>query len=400
MFFGYSRPCGESTSLTETDESELGTSDSCDNECTSNSSLSDSESQCGPLELMSGDEVESSTVMSHDLGEVVNSGRSLSETEKYQLLKAPFMPDRKYKFPQVADSSGHNRSFQWQWLEEYPGLVYSPQGEGGFCKYCALFSKEPNKLGVLVAHPLKNFRKAKEILNNPFIGKDGHGKLSHAVAMSDAVQFMKYMDNQVQPIDRMLSSVLAQQIAENRLKLKSILKTVILCGRRNFSLCGHRDDFTSDSSDKGNFDALLSFRADAGDMVLANHFETMSSRATYTSKTIQNELISVCGEYIQEQILKKISKQVILVFLLMKQLILQIQSNYQWLSDLLTMINLLMRNFWNLLLANLVLLVRCYWIQFLIPLRKNGSLIYRSSVARPMMAQEPWPARLEGWQQE
>ena len=77
--------------------------------------------------------------------------------QKYQLLKAPFMPDRKYKFSRVTDSSGHNRSFQWHWLEEYPGLVYSPQAEGGFGKYCALFSKEPSKLGVLVACPLKNF---------------------------------------------------------------------------------------------------------------------------------------------------------------------------------------------------------------------------------------------------
>ena len=55
------RPCGESTSLTETDESHLGTSDSSDNESElGTSDSSDSESQCGPLELMSVDDVENS----------------------------------------------------------------------------------------------------------------------------------------------------------------------------------------------------------------------------------------------------------------------------------------------------------------------------------------------------
>jgi hypothetical protein len=42
----------------------------------------------------------------------------------------------------------------------------------------------------------------------------------------------------------------------------------------------------------GNFKALLSFRVDAGDDILAHHLKTAASNATYISKTTQNEIIN------------------------------------------------------------------------------------------------------------
>ena len=56
----------------------------------------------------------------------------------------------------------------------------------------------------------------------------------------------------------------------------------------------------------GNFQALLQFRVDAGDNILREHFATASSHATYRSKTTQNELISLCGDYIRDQILAEV----------------------------------------------------------------------------------------------
>ena len=56
----------------------------------------------------------------------------------------------------------------------------------------------------------------------------------------------------------------------------------------------------------GNFQKLLEFRIDAGDTVLSEHFETAHKRATYRSKTTQNELIDICGQYIQNQLLNEI----------------------------------------------------------------------------------------------
>ena len=63
-----------------------------------------------------------------------------------------------------------------------------------------------------------------------------------------------------------------------------------------------------DSVNHGNFQALLWFQVDAGDQVLKEHLETASLNATYTSKEIQNQMISVCGDIIRNRLLDKIHK--------------------------------------------------------------------------------------------
>ena len=75
---------------------------------------------------------------------------------------------------------------------------------------------------------------------------------------------------------------------------------IIYCEKQGISFRGHRDDATTDaSSNRGNFIALLEFRAKT-DSVLANFIEKAPKNARYTSKTIQNELIDVSGVYIRE----------------------------------------------------------------------------------------------------
>ncbi len=62
------------------------------------------------------------------------------------------------------------------------------------------------------------------------------------------------------------------------------------------------------SVNHGNFQALLRFRIDAGDQVLKEHLETASLNATYPSKDIQNQMISVCGDITRNRLLDKIHK--------------------------------------------------------------------------------------------
>ncbi|CAF3828199.1 unnamed protein product [Rotaria sordida] len=57
---------------------------------------------------------------------------------------------------------------------------------------------------------------------------------------------------------------------------------------------------------QGNFRSLLRFRIDAGDSTLASHLSTASKAATYISKTTQNELIEICGNFIREHIINEI----------------------------------------------------------------------------------------------
>lgn len=54
--------------------------------------------------------------------------------------------------------------------------------------------------------------------------------------------------------------------------LRMIVESVILCGKQNIPLRGHRDDSTSTSSNKGNFWAILNLLA-SHDKELAEHIK-------------------------------------------------------------------------------------------------------------------------------
>ena len=91
------------------------------------------------------------------------------------------------------------------------------------------------------------------------------------------------------------------------MKLSSIIKSVILLAQRNFSFCAHRDDSQyHDTEDCGNFQALLDFRIDSSDEILKEHFSTALCNATLRSKATQNEIISCCSDFINEEIIDDI----------------------------------------------------------------------------------------------
>jgi len=51
---------------------------------------------------------------------------------------------------------------------------------------------------------------------------------------------------------------------------------------------------------------LLRFRVNAGDEALEGHLRTASSRATYISRTVQNDIIECCGSVILDNILQRV----------------------------------------------------------------------------------------------
>ena len=206
--------------------------------------------------------------------------------------------------------NGCKRHFQSSWLSKYNGLVYSESADGGFCKYCVVFVKcGPNckvkELVVLVKKPLTNFKKATEKLDEHF-----HDKQFHKAAMEAAMLFIKLQKNKSLSIDQQLSNLRRQHVAKNRLVLQSIVETVMLCARQGLALRGHRDDSTHVESaplaNHGNFLALLQFRIRAGDELLKEHLQTAKGNALYTSKTVQNEIIAICGNLIRQKLLKYI----------------------------------------------------------------------------------------------
>ena len=230
-------------------------------------------------------------------------GASIPADSKYQLLTNHFKPGVDYKFPK----SVSGRAFQYRWLQLYPWLVYSKQENGGYCLPCVLFAScgyHRSDPGILVRRPLISFPKALELFHKH------KAKDYHKTAVVRADEFLQVMKNQQPSIRHRINQALADTISSNRLKLASIVKTILLCGRQNIALRGHRDNATDlerDTSENyGNFWALLKFRIEAGDEILGEHLATAPRNATYTSSNIQNQLIDILGGHIREKILNKV----------------------------------------------------------------------------------------------
>ena len=168
----------------------------------------------------------------HDILSYMSVAKTVSN--KYQLTIQCFVPENTYKFPKDANI-GH--SFQYRWLAKYPWLRYSKRADGEFCLACAFFQSsnfcsDPN---VLVTTPLTDFKRALEKL-------DQHSNRAyHKFAIVKMNEFVKVMTRRQGNIQVQLDDACAAQIAKNRQKIQSIVETVILCGRQNILLRGHRD---------------------------------------------------------------------------------------------------------------------------------------------------------------
>ena len=83
----------------------------------------------------------------------------------------------------------------------------------------------------------------------------------HKIAVVVLEDFVKVMTNKQPSIRHRLDEAAQQQIDINREKMQSIIETIILRGRQNIALRGHRDSFfeveKDPSAPHGNFWALL-----------------------------------------------------------------------------------------------------------------------------------------------
>lgn len=254
--------------------------------------------------------METAMVNVKDIGLFYEKVPLLTQEEKYDLCLNVWRPERSYEFPR-SNESGAKRAFSFNWFERFPWLAYSKYLDGAFCLPCVLFGRATGhnmqKLDKLFKSPLTYWTSASSKL------KDHESKSTlHHFSMLQMDQLMSVMEKRQKPIEEIADSVRHARIRLNREKLKPILETVVFCGRQNIALRGHRDDSTyleaQHGRNTGNFQELLDFRVNSGDRILEEHFKTAKRNANYRSKTIQNEMISCCGEYISQSIIKEIKE--------------------------------------------------------------------------------------------
>ena len=246
----------------------------------------------------------------NDIGLHFNKISEMDEKRKYDLIKNVWRPPLDYNFPQHVENQRHwrlNKDYLNPSSTEYfPWLTYSAYFDGTFCLPCVAFASKLGKsisLKKLFTEPFTRWNGARPRWANHSISQ------LHKDCSSAMETFLSQMEKKEKRIDEILNETMRKRVSENRKKLIPIIKTVVLCGRQNMALRGHRDDakhIADTSINSGNFQALLNFRVDSGDTVLREHFETAPKNATYRSKTIQNEIISCCQDYITDDVLDEI----------------------------------------------------------------------------------------------
>ncbi|XP_050063320.1 zinc finger MYM-type protein 1-like [Aphis gossypii] len=142
-------------------------------------------------------------------------------------------------------------------------ISYSEAKGGAFCKYCLVFVKVGGKnrqpLGNFVKTAFDAWKKAKQAF------REHSEMIYHTSSTLDADHFLKVYSKLEPTIINRLDSSRVEQIKENRKRLIPIIECIILCGRQEIALRGHRDAgniFTHDTSNQGNFRSILLYRTD------------------------------------------------------------------------------------------------------------------------------------------
>ncbi|XP_029342161.1 zinc finger MYM-type protein 1-like [Acyrthosiphon pisum] len=186
--------------------------------------------------------------------------------------------------------------------------AYSKIRQGGYCKYYVAFAKYGRignqLLGQLVVNPFKNYKDALQI--------SGLTKKYHIDAVLDAENVLDVYEKRKVPIIQQIDNDGVIQIQENRKRLVPIIQCILLCGREDISLRGHRDHGQIDISDDrrygGNFRAILKFRAKGdgylktvleGPVNMSECFSVMADETTDISTTEQ--LYSICVRYVDSK---------------------------------------------------------------------------------------------------
>ncbi|XP_022529426.2 zinc finger MYM-type protein 1 isoform X1 [Astyanax mexicanus] len=191
------------------------------------------------------------------------------------------------------------RSFKAAWYNIHPWLEYSKHSDSAYCFACRHFS--PPKSSETVFDSVAGFRNWKKATY-----KEGgfaiHARSErHKQAMIAWRDYQKAVKNDATLLNA-LNKEHNKQITENRDYIKTIAEVLLLTATQNIAQRGHNE--SADSDNKGNFMAILE--------TIAKHDKTVKKRLTsihnakYTSKVIQNEVLSCLADMVRTKIIEEV----------------------------------------------------------------------------------------------
>lgn len=274
----------------------------------------------------SSNEVLNLLEFSDDIGHFLKPARP-DDHIKSKILEKCNIPENSFVYPfsiHLKKSKEEKRFLKRSHFEKYKWLVYSKSKNGLFCKFCVFFSNKGGKdnnveLKKLVNKPLNKYAK--------LLGKDGdlekhNSNLYHLNALTSATDFLNCYKHPQREILNIVNTSRMKQVKENKERLKPIIESIIFLGRQNIALRGHNDsgNLFGENEDKeveesstsvtnsGNFRALLKYRILSGDTLLEKHLKSKTSKATYISPKIQNDIIECCKNFIIEKIINEVNE--------------------------------------------------------------------------------------------
>lgn len=240
------------------------------------------------------------------------TNKLLSQNEKADILNKVWKPDLNYNFPIKTTIVGKQQKivklkFKYNWFLNFPWLAYSKIENGAYCKYCVAFAKNEagfknQKLGALVLKKYDNWRHALEDFKY-------HSNLEyHKKCLLDADNFLIMLKNPSMSIDNIIDTEKSKQVLRNRKNIIPIIEAIILCGRQNLALRGHRDSGkieTDYSNNDGNFREILRYRA-KGDIEMQAYLEA-PGKMKYISHRSQNDMIDACNKVLLNKVVSKVN---------------------------------------------------------------------------------------------
>ena len=130
----------------------------------------------------------------------------------------------------------------------------------------------------------------------------------HQWALEAGIAIIRSVQKPKETLPYRISTQNQEMFEKNMNALRAIISTIILCGKQNIPLRGHRDDSTGTASNKGNFHAILMLLGNS-DKNLQEHLLTGRRNATSTSKTVQEGVICITGGYIRAKVTQPIQKE-------------------------------------------------------------------------------------------
>jgi len=201
------------------------------------------------------------------------------------------------------------RCFRAEWYTRFPWLEYSVSKQAAYCFYCRLFAL-PNASTVIggqvdsafVTAGFDNWKKALE---------KGRGFQKHCTSQSHGHAEKSYRDFiEGKAVDTQLSEEKDREVSRrqelihrNRQTVQRIFSVVRFIARLTLPFRGH--DETPQSLNRGVFLELIRYLAENGDKILADHLSESAANATYLAPQSQNEMISIVGEEIQQEIVRR-----------------------------------------------------------------------------------------------